>query len=344
MKLLVVTQVVDREDPVLGFFHAWIEALAARIESVHVICLKEGVHSLPANVQVYSLGKEKGSKPGIVYAGRFLSLVWKLRHEYDRVFVHMNQEYILIAGWLWELLNKPVYMWRNHYAGSWRTDLAASTCTKVFCTSKYSYTAKYKKTVIMPVGVDTERFSGQAISARIPHSILFLARMSPSKNVGILLDALEILKKNGTPFTASLYGDPLPGDALYYASLIERVHTSALSGSVTFHAGIPNADTPPIYAAHKIFVNCSPSGMFDKTLFEAAASGCLVLASSLDFRSLAGIDYYFEGETQLADRLEALLSYTGGKLLNATKELQGITSEESLTALGNRLVLELAGS
>ena len=71
----------------------------------------------------------------------------------------MNQEYVLIAGWLWKLLGKRTYLWRNHYAGSWLTDVAAVFCTKVFCTSKHSYTVKYKKTVLMPVGVDTERFT-----------------------------------------------------------------------------------------------------------------------------------------------------------------------------------------
>jgi hypothetical protein len=158
MKLLVVTQTVDSTDPVLGFFHGWILALAQRVESVEVICLFEGEHELPANVRVHSLGKEKEKQSPIVYATRFFALAWNLRDQYDRVFVHMNQEYLLIAGWLWALLRKPAYLWRNHYAGSWLTDCAALFCTKVFCTSKHSYTATYKKTKLMPVGVDLERF------------------------------------------------------------------------------------------------------------------------------------------------------------------------------------------
>jgi len=58
MKLLVVTQVVDTEDPVLGFFVRWVEELAKHVESVEVICLREGKHMLPVNVHVHSLGKE----------------------------------------------------------------------------------------------------------------------------------------------------------------------------------------------------------------------------------------------------------------------------------------------
>ncbi len=100
MKLLFVLQGLDLDDPTLSVFHGWVAALAQRSESVIAICLKEGRHDLPENVQVYSLGKEKGSMPTFVYAVRFKWLAWKLRHEYDHVFVHMNQEYILVAGWL----------------------------------------------------------------------------------------------------------------------------------------------------------------------------------------------------------------------------------------------------
>ena len=46
MKLLIMTQAVDQNDPVLGFFHRWIEEFSRHCERVHVICLKEGEHSL----------------------------------------------------------------------------------------------------------------------------------------------------------------------------------------------------------------------------------------------------------------------------------------------------------
>ena len=109
MRLLITTQVVDRTDPFLGFFHGWIVELAKHFEHIEIICLQEGQHSLPSNVNVNSLGKELGIQSRIVYAARFLGLVWKLRDSYDAVFVHMNQEYILLAGWLWKILHKRIF-------------------------------------------------------------------------------------------------------------------------------------------------------------------------------------------------------------------------------------------
>ncbi|MDB5266105.1 MAG: hypothetical protein JWM39_818 [Parcubacteria group bacterium] len=340
MKFLIVCQVVDTEDPVLGFFHEWIARLALRFESIAVICLKEGVHQLPGNVRVYSLGKEKGSVPGFMYGLRFLSLAWKLRAEYDRVFVHMNQEYILIAGWMWEILNKPVYLWRNHYAGSWLTDLAASTCTKVFCTSQHSYTAKYKKTVLMPVGVDLELFSMNRNIRREPHSILFLARVSPSKHPDILIEALGALLKRSISFIASIYGSPLPADMAYYGNLKARAESLGLHDRVRFYPGVSHEEAAAVFSAHEVFVNCSPSGMFDKTLFEAAACGCLVIAASQDFAAQAGPQAFFNGTAEdLATHLESLLTTEPDSDLK--QRLTESASENSLDALMGRLAAAL---
>ncbi len=336
MKLLIVTQAVDSTDPVLGFFVRWIEELSKRIEGIEVICLKEGKHTLPTNVRVHSLGKEKGvSKAGYVF--NFYRHVLRLRNDYDVVFVHMNQEYVLIAGWLWKLLEKRVYLWRNHYAGSLQTDIAAVFCTKVFCTSKHSYTTKYKKTVIMPVGVDTERFQPNANVARIPHSILFLARMAPSKRPEMLIDALALLAERGINFTATLVGSPLPRDEAFYEGLKEKARSLSLADRITFLHGVPNNETPDLYRTHEIFVNTSPSGMFDKTLFEAAASDCIVLASSKDIRDVLGEEAYFNTVQELADKLEAFLKWKERNEVLREK-LEKLAAENSLPQLGAKLV------
>jgi glycosyltransferase involved in cell wall biosynthesis len=341
MKLLFVTQKMDKDDSVLGAYHGWVIELAKRFENITVICLFEGKHELPENVSVYSLGKEKGEVSSLVYAIRFKKLAWKLRHEYDAVFVHMNQEYILIAGCLWKLLGKRIYMWRNHYAGSWATDLAAAFCTKVFCTSRYSYTAKYKKTVFMPVGIPISRFNTDSSIVRMPRSILFLSRIAPSKHPDILLEALVLLKQKGIAFTASFYGDPIPENESYYDFLKQKSESAGLSEVVKFHAGIPNAETPDVYRAHEIFVNCSPSGMFDKTIFEAAASGCLVLASSKDFAALAGEQFYFDRPESLAKRLETMLALSASEEEKIDLQMQFLAQKQSLATLVDSLVREI---
>jgi len=342
MKLLFVTQVMDKNDSVLGAYHGWVAELAKHVEKVIVICLYEGEHDLPDNVEVYSLGKEKGRANPLVYAIRFKALAWRLRHEYDAVLVHMNQEYLLIAGLLWKLLGKRMYMWRNHYAGSWLTDVAASFCTKVFCTSHHSYTAKYKKTVFMPVGVNLERFHPDTQIKREPNSILFLARISPSKRPDLFIEALGLLIAKGISFKASVYGSPIPEDVSYYESLKGRAEDLGLHARVEFHAGVPNSETPNIYRAHEVFVNCSPSGMFDKTIFEAAASGCLVLAISEDFGRVAGEENTFTAEAEsLAESLKTLLAESAEERAILSEKLEAIAGKNALTVLADTLTREL---
>lgn len=343
MRLLFVTQVVDRNDAVLGAYHGWLTELAKRFEHIEVICLYEGEHTLPANVRVHSLGKEKGEAPSFVYAFRFLRLAWQLHSSYDTVFVHMNQEYLLLAGWLWKLLGKRMYLWRNHYAGSWLTDAAAWFCTSVFCTSTHSYTAKHKKTVLMPVGVDTERFHPNPAVIRTPRSILFLARMAPSKRPDMLVDALITLHAKGVEFTAAFYGSPLPQDEPYYRSLIERVEASGLVGIVGFHPAVANAETSSIYQQHEIFVNCSPSGMFDKTLFEAAVSNCLVLAASDDFAERMGESVHFTDADSLAERLGYHLELAAAERTAFLVKLKRIAGENALPQLVDALSHHVTG-
>ncbi|MBI5458037.1 glycosyltransferase family 4 protein [Candidatus Kaiserbacteria bacterium] len=341
-RLLVVTQVVDSTDPFLGFFHGWLEELAKHFEHIHVICLKEGEHKLPANVHVHSLGKEKGESRG-KYVFRFLGYVWKLRGEYDTVFVHMNQEYILLAGWLWKLLGKRMYMWRNHYAGGFLTDMAAMFAVKVFCTSAHSYTAKYKKTVIMPVGVDTQLFAPGA-GFRMPRSILFLSRFAPAKKPDVLLEALGILSKEGVQFTTSFYGTALPQDTAYREKVIKRAQTLGLGNFVNFYEGVPHTQAPDIFNKHEIFVNLSSSGTYDKTMFEAAASGCVVIAASKDFATVAGEQSLVAEDVKaVADKLREFLALADGARATLAAQLrEKVLAGQSLPFLAQRVITEMS--
>ncbi len=339
MRLLVVTQTVDLDNPVLGFFHGWIEELASRYESVVVICLFEGRHSLPANVEVFSLGKEKREAHRPEYAQRFLALAWGLRSKYDSVFVHMNQEYVLIAGWLWKLLGKKIYLWRNHFAGNYLTDIAVFFCAKVFCTSAYSYIAKSSKNILMPLGIDTDIF--KPVEVQREKSILSIGRIAPSKRLEVLIDAVARLAKDGTEIKVCIYGNALPDDTKYMADLKKKAQEAGIAHLVQFQPGVRNTETPSLYSAHEIFVNCSKSGMYDKTIFEAAACGALSIASSEDYAKLADTRLVFDGSAaDLAFKLKTVFALSSEQETLQEKGME-IAQKNSLAALGQRLKQEL---
>ncbi len=275
MKILICTQVVDKNDTVLGFFHRWVEEFSKKFEKVTVVCLKKGLFSLPSNVEVLSLGKED-KRSQIVYIFRFLKYVWYKRDNYDSVFVHMNQEYVLIGGWLWKILGKKVFMWRNHPNGNLLTRVAVMFADKVFCTSPKSFTAKFKKTQLMPVGIDTDFFNPDSAVYRTPNSVLFLGRISPIKKVLEFVEWFNTLDNN---FLATIVGEPLHQDAGYYEEVKRRANNR-----IMFQGAVNQNGALKLYQSHEVYVNKTPDGSFDKTIMEAAACETKVLVDNTDLK------------------------------------------------------------
>jgi len=333
-RLLVITQAIDRDDPVLGFFHHWVEKFSEQAE-VNVICLRKGSYDLP-NVKVLSLGKEEG----IGTCGRLArlaSFLWELRNEYDSVFVHMNDVYVVLAGWWWRMTGKRVGLWRNHPQGTWMTPIAVFFSNVVFCTSPLAFTARYQKTSRMPAGIDTDIFQ-PGLATRIPKSILFFGRLSRIKHPEVLLRALSKIKDKN--WSARIVGDALPQDGAF----AEELHTMAadlgLSERVSFEPAISPAEAPALFAASDIYVNATPSGSYDKTVIEAMASECLVAVGNANFEGEIASDFIWKegGAHALADCLKDLLDLDPMQAITARRELREYALEKHGLA---KLVKEL---
>lgn len=290
MKLLILTQAVDRNDPVLGFFHQWLEEFSKRFEKVTVICLRKGEYNLTSNVKVLSLGKEVGNTK-LGYILSFYKYIWQERNNYEAVFVHMNQEYILIAGDIWRVLGKRIYLWRNHPAGSILTRIAMVLSHKVFSTTRDSYVSRVGKTTIMPVGVDTDFYKPDPSIERIHNSVLFLGRISPVKRV---LEFLEWLEQS--PYTATIAGPILEVDKEYG----ERMK-AALTPRVKYIGPVSQEEALRLYQTHEIFVNKTPPGSFDKTIIEAAACGMKLMVDNPAAKDLDPKEHSLES---LMDKLK----------------------------------------
>lgn len=273
MKLLIVTQKVDKNDPVLGFFHRWIEEFAKNADKVLVIALGVGEYSLPENVRVLSLGKESGASR-LKYLWRFYNYIWRERKNYDSVFVHMNQEYVLLAGDIWRALGKRVYLWRNHAKGSLLTTIAVYLSNKVFYTSPQSFTARFDKSVRMPVGVDIVFFKPDESLERKPNSILFLGRISPVKRV---LEFVQWFGDQDGGLTATIAGPVSDVDLSYKNQVESLVSRLGLESRIKILGSVSQEQAKRLYQENEFYVNLTPSGSFDKTILEAMACGAVPL-------------------------------------------------------------------
>ncbi len=340
MRLLVVTQAVDADDSALGFFHRWLEEFAPRFNTIEVICLKEGVHALPPNVHVHSLGKPASR---LRYVGNFYRYIFSLH--YDTVFVHMNEEYVLLGGLWWRLLGKRIVLWRNHKMGSWRTRLSVRLSDTVCYTSPTSFVASSPNAVQMPIGIDTEFFVPPTTIA-LPDTILLFGRLDSVKRCDIFFDALALMHENGTTFHADSYGDPTIPDDPYAREVKQKAEPLAVAGRLAFHSSMPNREAPHIYGAHAIYVNLTPSGSFDKTIGEAMACGCIVVCVNDAVRGIVRDELMAnDGDARdVARALEAALHLSATERAAEASKLRAYIEEHhSLRELAARLEHQLRG-
>lgn len=282
MRLLIVTQVVDTEDPVLGFFHAWIETFARHAEEVHVVCLKEGKHTLPENVHVHSLGKEHGTASATTYAFRFLTKAWKLRKEYDCVFVHMNPEYLMLAGPLWRMQKKRTVLWYVHKQVSLRLRLGVLFADTVLTASNESLRLSTKKRVIIGHGIPVEDIPLSTPGA-FPR-LISVGRIAPVKNQLLILEAFAQMLTHLPDARLTIIGGPATkADEEYMRAVRTRAERSDLVGAVDLVGPRTHQDVLTAYRAADIFVHTSGTGSVDKVVLEALAAGIRVVTTSEAF-------------------------------------------------------------
>ena len=298
MKLLIVTQAVDTEDPVLGFFCRWVEEFAKHAESIEVICLKEGKHgSLPANVCVHSLGKERETAENATiyrsvlrrlrYAIRFKLLAWRLRRDYDNVFVHMNPEYVVIAGPMWRLFGKRIGLWYVHKSVDMKLRIAALFSDDIFTAAPESFRLATPKLHVVGHGIDTKEFHAPVRPLSTPVRIVSVGRITSIKNLDTLIEAVALLAGNGVAVTATLIGAPgNASDEAYRASLKELAAERGVSDRVIFAESVSHAQMPEQYRHFDISVNLAPTGGLDKAVLESMAAGLLTFVSNRGFAEL----------------------------------------------------------
>jgi glycosyltransferase involved in cell wall biosynthesis len=283
MKLLIVTQVLDKHHPILGFFHRWVEEFAKHCEKVTVICLQKGEYTLPANVSVYSLGKEV-RKSKLEYLTTFYKLIWQLRHEYDSVFVHMNQIYVILGAPLWRAQRKNVGLWYAHGSVTPSLKLAEKMTNVVITCTPESFRVKSNKVVITGHGIDTNHFSIRA--AEKTYDLVTVGRITEAKNLATLIDIFSQVRKSHD-VTLTLVGSAVTSeDKKYETTLKQYITDSNLIDRVNFIGNVSQTALPSYLNKSKIFVTTAKNGSLDKAMLEAMACGLPIVSMAEGSRSL----------------------------------------------------------
>ncbi len=289
MKLLIITQKVDQNDSILGFFHEWILEFSKNCDSALVICLEKGAIDLPDNVEIFSLGKELGVSK-FSYILNFYRLIWKYRKEYNAVFVHMNPEYTVLGGILWKFLGKKIGLWYTHKSVNIYLKIAVRLSNVIFTASKESFKIDSPKVIVTGHGIDMRLYSPRdhfSDTANDKYTILSVSRLSQAKNILTMVRSFEILKNKNFDAVLFIVGSPVtPEDKKYELDLKEYINSHNLNASVVLVGPVKPHDAVGWYQKSDLFINLSDTGSLDKALLEAMACRLQIVTSNEAFRGI----------------------------------------------------------
>ncbi len=316
MRWLMITRKLDPGDDHVGFVMRWIEALAARLDHLEVICQEHAHPALPANVTVYSMGKESGAGR-LAQAWRLTQALRTLTPQVDGVFCHMIPRYVLfVAPWT-RFYHKPLLLWYTHRQASVELKIASRLATHILTASPGSFPLKTAQLAVMGHGVETDLFPPPE-GETDPPEVILVARLAHIKRQDWLIRAAARIVERGEniPFRVVIVGGPVENEPDYPEALRALTRTLDLAPDVIFTGPLPHADAAARLRGCAVAVNLSPVGLFDKAALEGMFAGKPTIVTNTDFSPLLGdsADLLYlpdsASETELADKLARLLAMT----------------------------------
>ena len=346
MHLVILTQVLDRQDAVLGFFHGWCAEFAGHVERLTVFAQRVGATDLPGNVSVRSLGKETGGGR-LTMLQRLVSGLTGLRgaNRPDAIWAHMVPKFVLYAAPVAMPRGIPLYLWYTHKGVDRSLRMAVPLVRKVFTASEESFrlASRHGRRVVTGHGIDCAHFR----SGRWPRpvDVLTVGRLAPSKGQDELLAALALLP--ACPRTEVAGDILLDSDIPFRAQLHERAARD-FPGQVRFLGAVPWPAVADVMRRARVMVNASRTGSVDKVVLEAMACGTLPLTCNESFEPLLGPElapllmFRKDDPRDLADGLLRLLALTDaeGEALGARLRLR-VQEDHDLSRLIPRMVAEM---
>lgn len=345
MNILMLVIRYDVDDWATNFIPRWVAKLASHVDALNVLALEVGnVGTLPDNVRVYSMGKERGRGRFAVLAG-FYHHALPLIVRCDAVLVHMIPRYALLAAPIALPLRKSIMLWYTHRNPSRDLMRAIPLVRRVVTAVESSFPIKTDKLRVLGHGIDASFYPQASVMPEAKNYIVHVARLQSIKQQDVLIHAMTHLPDAH----AVIIGDvPQGEDQTYPQQLRQLVHDLGLQGRVTFTGGLSAEAVREWYQRATLAVNLSPPGLFDKAALESMVCGVPTLVTNPAFDGLLGdwcdhlrVDHPLNSES-LAQKLQALLDLsTDQRTAMAQMLRQHVQQQHSLDALIPRLVAVL---
>lgn len=324
LNILVFTQKVDKNDNVLGAFCYWWEKLAQMVNKLNIVCLYKGEYSLPTNVKVFSLGKEK--RPSrIKYVWRVYKYFWQLRKKTDVMFIHMNEIYIFLLWPLCKINRVPIVFWKAHGGKLPYAKTIIFLADKIVTSAEKTFEYNTPKKIVIGQGINTDFFqppkeslrdpTGQAVNQLTSFSVLAVGRPSQIKHYDTLIEAANILinQQNRKNFIFTIVGSPQnEKERSCEKFLKEKIVRYNLGNYFIIERGVPFSQIKDKYAKCDCLVNLTFPESLEKVVLEAMAMEKPVITSA----------------DNLAQKLEDLSSMPLSERISLGKKLRQVVVEQ----------------
>lgn len=317
-RVLMLTQCLDESNWLVGFIPQWVDALAAEVDVLYVITLELGTYRPPANVHVYSMGKEQGrGKLGILRG--FYQALLAVIDKVDAVFVHMIPRYGVLAAPLTWLKGKPMTLWYTHPNIDPELRLATAFSRRIVTAGPGSFPIDTPKLRVLGHGIDTNVFSPGQDKLGEPPVIVQVGRIMPVKNHAAVIRALAMIASDTNAELVIIGGLPKGAEADYPETLRTLADELQIADRVKFTGALSMLEVRDWYRRAAVAVNVTRVGSFDKAALESMATGTPTLVAQSAFDALLGA-YTIQLRIEAPDDIEGLAARLGTLLALSHQE------------------------
>lgn len=175
------------------------------------------------------------------------------------------------------------------------TRFLVGKCDEIVATNRVNADVMPRSCVIIPHGVDTDRFTPAPDGASVmgPFLIGCFGRIGPLKGTQNFVEAMCRLLPDRPEWSAVVIGRVMPADQSYQDGMLDRIAAAGLSERIRIIPETDLAEMPAEYRRLSIYVAPSHLEGFGLTVAEALASGLPTVAT----RGVGAFDELIEEQT-----------------------------------------------
>lgn len=281
MKLLLMNYSMNSSSQIFSHQRKVVSELSKKIDEIDVIT-SDVFRDLPIeNVNVFSVRWQLGKTFRNISNFYKVAIPLLLKHRGGIVFSHMTDVQSALIALPCRILGIRHILWYAHKTPSIFLKFCYPFLSVLATSTPGSCPISGKKVVILGQAIDCSMSHGPYRPPGIPpKSFYHVGRIDPSKNIELVIRAVEALYRDDQEVRLNIYGAPSTDKYENYFQSLKS--TYAKSEWITFHGPITSKELAKISNRHDGFVHAF-WGSLDKALIEAIVLRRIVISGNPEY-------------------------------------------------------------